>query len=215
MREFDFISKVLTISSVFIVISCPPEVLAKKSTPVVETKSGPVVGFFITRNEGEIAQFLGIPYAKPPIGPLRLQRTQPVDEWTDVLEATEDPNYCWQPRLNIYVKRRFMSEDCLYLNIMTPGKVFQGKSELLPVIFFISASGNFDIFQGHPYSNSTYPLVLRENIVYVHMRYRLGFLGFPYSKNPDDGIISNLGMWDQNMAMHWVKDNIKAFGKFL
>ncbi|XP_074601730.1 para-nitrobenzyl esterase-like [Brevipalpus obovatus] len=213
MKKFNCFSRALTISLVLMVISWPLEILAGKSTPVVKTKSGPVVGFFRSTNEGEVAQFLGIPYAKPPVGPLRLQRTKPVDKWTDVLEATEDADYCWQPRLNIHAKRRSMSEDCLYLNIMTPSKVFdQGKSDLLPVMFFISASGNYDLFQGHPYENSSYPLVIRENVIFVNMRYRVGFFGFPYTMNPDDGIISNLGMFDQNMAMHWVKDNIKAFG---
>ncbi|XP_074592974.1 acetylcholinesterase-1-like [Brevipalpus obovatus] len=213
MREFQFVPRLLITSYLIVAISFPVPSSTAKSTPVIKTKSGPVVGVLLQTNEGEIAKFLGIPYAKPPVGPLRFQRTEPVDKWTDVIEAIEDANYCWQPRLNIHVKRRSMSEDCLYLNIMTPANSLdQEKSDLLPVMISISYSGNFDIFQGHPYENTSYPLVLKENVIFVNMRYRLGFFGFAYSMNPDDGIISNLGMWDQNMAMHWIKDNIKSFG---
>ena len=204
---------VALVSFILSIVLFPHQISGGNLTPVVKTKSGKVVGNIVPTSEGEFAQFLGIPYAKPPIGSLRLQPTKPVDDWDDVLKATEEPNHCWQPRVNIGSKRWTLSEDCLYLNILTPTSVFdQGKSKLLPVIVSLGTSYSFDFAESHEFEKTAYPFVLRENIIDVIVRYRLGFFGFPYSSNEKDGIISNLGLWDQNMALHWIKDNIKSFG---
>lgn len=69
---------VITLLSIFL------QAFGMKFTPVVKTKAGPVVGQLLITNDGEIARFLGIPFAKPPVGPLRLQPPKPIEKWTDV-----------------------------------------------------------------------------------------------------------------------------------
>ncbi|XP_074604265.1 carboxylic ester hydrolase-like [Brevipalpus obovatus] len=184
-----------------------------KFTPVVKTKAGPVVGQFLSRNGYEFAQFLGIPYAKPPVGELRLQPPKPIEKWTEVIETIEDANHCWQPRVSIGAKRWKMSEDCLYLNVNAPASVFkQSNSKLLPVVFSCDIALDNTFAGAFMTENITYPFVSRENIIYVNSRYRTGFFGFPYTSNPDDGIVSNLGLMDQNFVLNWIKENIKNFG---
>ncbi|XP_006777135.1 PREDICTED: liver carboxylesterase 1-like [Myotis davidii] len=101
--------------------------------PVVDTVQGPVLGEYVSL-EGfaqPVAVFLGVPFAKPPLGPLRFAPPQPADPWTFVKNATSYPPMCSQDAVSaqmlseLFTNRKEniplkFSEDCLYLNIYTP-----------------------------------------------------------------------------------------------
>ena len=85
-----------------------------------------------------VNSFKGIPYAEPPIGPLRFRKPQPLRQLPNTLDAFQWPNPCYQLN-NSYSFLFFTtnySEDCLYLNVMTPGNVLE-QNKLLPVLFYI------------------------------------------------------------------------------
>lgn len=99
---------------------------------VVETQSGAVRGFSKNVLNRDVHVFYGIPFAKPPVGPLRFKRPVPMDPWQGVLPANALPNSCFQERYEYFPgfegeemwnPNTNVSEDCLYLNIWVPQRV--------------------------------------------------------------------------------------------
>jgi carboxylesterase type B len=157
-----------------------------------------------TIDGNEIDYFLGIPYAEPPIGKLRFKRPKPI-KYEKPINATEWPNVCQQNSdLNLFTTHN-MSEDCLYLNIWTP-KI---GSQLKPVMVFIhggalvGGSSSIDLYNGEV-------LASRGDVVVVTFNYRVQALGFLYTGSDDAP--GNVGLWDQALALQWVRDNIANFG---
>ncbi|KAK7790412.1 hypothetical protein R5R35_013505 [Gryllus longicercus] len=151
--------------------------------------------------------FRGVPYARPPIGPLRFQVAQPPDPWDGVREALEDGPPCPQVEKIFKVPYRG-DEDCLYLNVYTPKAPNQGEELKIPVMVWIhggafeNGSAEMDMY-GPEY-------LVGAGVVIVCINYRLGVLGF---LSLEDGSHSeNLGLKDQVAALRWVKDNIAYFG---
>lgn len=164
------------------------------SSTTVQTASGPVCGIAQTGYN----QWLGIPFAAPPVGALRWQPPQPVQPWTTPLAAVTQPPGCPGSGTSTAM------EDCLYLNVTAP----TGASGPLPVIFYIHGGG----FQGG--TTDTYPedtLATGGPVVVVGIEYRLGVLGFLADKalGAHSG---DYGLQDQEAAMKWAKQNIAAFG---
>jgi para-nitrobenzyl esterase len=157
--------------------------------------------------------FKGIPYAAPPVGPLRWRPPQPVSNWSGARSATAYGNDCMQgvgpagPNPNAG-----MSEDCLYLNIYKPLSAMSGDG--FPVHVFIHG-GAFAHGSGSrpPYDNVA---DAREGIVYVSINYRLnvfGFLSHPALTAEAGGKGSgNYGLMDQIAALQWIQQNIASFG---
>jgi len=148
-------------------------------------------------------EFLGIRYAKAPVGNLRYAEPLPVDSWDDVYDATKYAPIApqvWQDDPKIELEE---SEDCLFLNVYTPAVDNQKR----PVMFYIHG-GAYGIGSGS--RPRLYGGNLSEcgNVVVVTIQYRLGPFGFLYM----DGIPTNLGLKDQICALRWVQDNITAFG---
>ena len=176
---------------------------------VVVTGSGPVEGL----EDDGVFSYRGIPYAAPPVGELRWK--PPVDPapWTETLTATEKGNICPQePFLGLPSPGFTPSEDCLYLNIDTP---MEGAN--LPVMVWIHGGG-FTVGEGIQADGGTVgDLIARQTgTVVVSMNYRLGQLGFLAhsdltAESPDDAS-GNYGLMDQTAALHWVQENIAAFG---
>lgn len=180
---------------------------------IVATASGKIEG----RREGGLEVFAGIPFADPPVGALRFVAPQPVRPWDDVLDATEFRGS--PPTLTKYdiseVMPSFgasaaMDEDCLYLNVWTPGREGAGR----PVMVWIYGGG----FQGGSaccpwYDGSA--LAADGDVVVVSGNYRVGALGFTHFGNllgaPGDWA-SNAGLLDQIALLEWVRDNIEQFG---
>lgn len=149
--------------------------------------------------------FAGIPYAAPPVGPLRWQPPAPVEPWTGFRDATRPGPRCIQDTSND-VDRRRTSEDCLSLNVWTPPPSPRPR----PVMVWIHGGG---FFNGSGDIYDARRLASRGDIVVVTINYRLGALGFlAHPALGRDGAIGNYGLADQQAALRWVRDNIAGFG---
>jgi len=184
------------------------------SNLIVETRYGKVQG----SKQGSISVWKGIPFAQPPTGERRFRSPQPPEPWTGVREATAFSPMAPQVQeapaglvgANRAVDLRPMSEDCLSLNIWSPG----ADQEKRPVMVWIHG-GAFTLGSASdPWYDGT-SFAANHNIVVVTLNYRLGILGFVYLKDlagADAGYTGNCGLLDQIAALHWVRENIAAFG---
>ncbi len=176
----------------------------------VQTDHGAVVGQQTTANV-----FLGLPYAAPPVGPLRWTPPQPVSAWTSPLDASKPGDVCPQ-----VIQAQFAvsgqtagqvigNEDCLSLNVYAPQTASSGSR--LPVMVWIHG-GAYTLGSGSDYDASTFA---RKHGVVVTLNYRLGALGFlalPALTGEGGGASGNYGLLDQQAALKWVQANIAAFG---
>jgi para-nitrobenzyl esterase len=179
------------------------EARAQGQPSVVKTGSGEVHG--ATRDH--VRQFLGIPYAAPPIGPLRWQTPQTPVSWTGVREAAKFGATCAQIKTLGDFADPSTSEDCLYINVFAPEKPGAKKK---PVMVWIHGGG---LTVGQSDGHDGGGLAAQEDVVVVTLNYRLGVLGFLAHPALDDGGKAvNFGLLDQQLALKWVKDNIAAFG---
>ena len=178
----------------FVLCSVPKLAQAQQEKPLVFTFSGLVRGS--VSSEG-VRQFLGIPYAAPPVGALRWQPPQPPAAWTTTLQATAFGSECLQgsPLTG--------SEDCLFVNVWAPADGSAG----LPVMVHIHGGG---FVVGSGASDNTL-LATTGHEVIVSMNYRLGIFGFlaDSALGPNSG---DYGLQDQQAALRWVQRNIAAFG---
>lgn len=174
--------------------------------PLVKIDSGRLAGKLV----GETAEFLGIPYAKPPVGDLRFAPPQPVDAWRGTRDATTFGLACAQDSL--LMGPIPSAEDCLTVNVFTPSHA--RKSDRLPVMVFLHGGafvGGASLqYEGHALSEAGH-------LVVVTLNYRLGAFGFLAhpaldATRPADAPSGNDGIRDQQLALDWVKRNIKAFG---
>ncbi|KAK5638330.1 hypothetical protein RI129_012625 [Pyrocoelia pectoralis] len=149
--------------------------------------------------------FTGIPYAEPPVGELRFKPPIPAKQWEGVLDATKNHSIC--PQINVFTGNHKVvgNEDCLYLNVYTPDST---PSLGFPVMFYIHGGG---WMCGNANSELYGPeMLLEEDVVLVVTNYRLGALGF--MSTGDLVVPGNNGLKDQNLALKWVKNNIRHFG---
>jgi para-nitrobenzyl esterase len=177
------------------------------------TTSGIVEGF--TRNG--VNRWRSIPYARPPVGPLRFRAPQPPQPWRGVRYCHGFANCAPQRRRYTMLgvgKYQPMREDCLTLNVVTPRWAGSGPdSEPLPVMFFIHGGGYIMGSSATPiYDGAS---LARRGCIYVSVNYRLGPLGcldLSSLSTPERPIEGNLFLRDLVMALRWVQDNIAAFG---
>jgi len=187
--------------------------LHAKSPDKVNTKSGAVKGAISA--DGKIRMFKGIPFAAPPVGPLRWKAPQPVTPWTTAREATAFGARCMQG--NVFGDMMFRdsgpSEDCLYMNVWSP--VPEGKKKvLLPVMVWIYGGGFAAGASSEPRQDGE--VLAKKGVVVVSFNYRLGVFGFlahpGLAKETGRSGSGNYGLLDQAEALEWVQKNIKAFG---
>jgi para-nitrobenzyl esterase len=170
--------------------------------PVVGTANGPVRGLA----NGAVNEFLGIPYAAPPVGALRWQPPQPAARWSGVRDATQFAPHCPQPATPF--GQASMSEDCLFLNVFTPSHKWAGSH--FPVMVWIHGGA---LVTGE--SDDYIPTKLVEDgVTVVTINYRLGALGFLAHPALADanGQSGDYGLMDQQAALRWVQRNIASFG---
>ncbi len=177
---------------------------------VVKTTAGSISG---GRQDG-LHVFKGIPYAAPPVGERRWLPPQPVEAWSGVRPAKAFGPISPQNPVGMAIiwpqEPEPQDEDCLYLNIWTPGL----DDTRRPVLFWIHGGG-FTSGSGSDPSYDGSGLAKRGDEVVVTINYRMGALGFlnlneaTSSKIPATG---NEGLLDQTAALEWVHDNIAAFG---
>lgn len=181
------------------VVPTPPS--PQTDTSLVRTATGMVRGVV----ESDHRMFAGIPYAAPPVGPLRFRPPAPPVAWTGIRDATKPGPRCIQdPGVDPEFGKQ-SDEDCLNLNVWTPELTGSPR----PVMVWIHG-GSFTGGSGKIYDGRW--LVTRDIIV-VTINYRLGTLGFladPSLGPPGD--VGNYGFQDQQAALRWVKDNIANFG---
>ncbi|WP_447930285.1 carboxylesterase/lipase family protein [Sphingopyxis fribergensis] len=182
---------------------------AVAASPVVEAPAGTLEG----KSVGKVREFKGIPFAQPPVGPLRWKAPQPLPTWQGVRKAQSFGAACIQPRptaVHIYANPPAkISEDCLTLNIWAPENMKDA-----PVIVWIHG-GALATGYSHEGMYDGAKLAARGAIV-VSINYRLGVLGYMahpgLSAESPDGVSGNYGLLDQIAALEWVKANIGAFG---
>ncbi|CAK6966374.1 carboxylesterase 3 [Scomber scombrus] len=189
---------------------------AGSGNPVVSLTNGQIRGEYVTVKGTEklVKQYLGIPFARPPVGPLRLAAPQDAEPWEGERDGTRQPPMCIQdPEIVVNVSKTMsmqytppeLSEDCLYLNVYTPAEAARG--DKLPVMVWIHGGG-LTMGAASQYDGS--PLAAYENIVMVVIQYRLGILGF--LSTGDEHARGNWGLLDQLAALRWVQENIEVFG---
>ncbi len=167
---------------------------------VVKTEAGLVAG-----SGSDIHVWKGIPYAQPPTGDLRWKAPQPPLAWQGIRHALEFGPMC--PQGNPGQLKPDMSEDCLNLNVWSGAKA----GEKQPVFVWIHGGG----FMGGSGRINGEPLA-NLGIVLVSINYRLGVLGFlahpDLTRESPHHASGNYGLMDQIAALHWVQNNIAAFG---
>jgi para-nitrobenzyl esterase len=155
---------------------------------------------------GRTDEFLGIPYAAPPVGALRWRPPQPAAPWTGIRDATAFAPHCSQPPSGFGVAST--SENCLYLNVYTPAGA---RTRDLPVMVWIHG-GAFIAGESNDYNPDA---LVRHGVIVVTINYRLGALGFlaesALASHPG-GSSGNYGLMDQQAALRWVQANIRQFG---
>ena len=171
-------------------------------------------GIYVGEKHKDAVYYLGIPYAKPPVGELRWKAPEPLPASEAVSEAENfGASAIQMEQKGLILKHHRQSEDCLTLNIFTGSKKTGQKKPVL-VLFH---HGDFS------YGGSADPLLYGEefagghpDIVYVSFNYRLGIFGFiDFSEVPGGEAYPdtmNLGLLDQIAALKWIKENITAFG---
>lgn len=181
-----------------------PAAKASPSDPVIDTTSGHLQG---TVGPSTI-EYLGIPYAAAPIGPLRWMPTQPYGTWTGLFQATAFGSPC--PQLNSS-NAVYGNENCLFLNVYTPLGTATAKPHNRAVMVWIHGGG---LTKGAGSDFDPTPLVVGGDVIVVTFNYRLGLLGFFAEQQLDaEGhLAANYGLMDQQFALQWVKSNIAAFG---
>jgi len=199
----------------------PPVVITADPATERVTNTGKVVGY---KENNNTHAWLGVPFAKPPVGELRWKSPLPPDRWEDTLEALEFCHACTQiggPLGNVppkYYGKAIGSEDCLYLNIWSPEfspEDIPSAGDRLPVMVWIHGGGN-SIGHGGGY-NGKY-LAEKYDVMVVTINYRLGPFGWfthPALREkgtPPEDQSGNYGTLDIIRALTWVKHNIAGFG---
>ncbi len=177
-----------------------------QSALVVATADGMLRGF----QAGAMNSYLGIPYAAPPVGPLRWRPPQPPARWSGIRAATKFAAHCAQP-VGVF-GRASMSEDCLYLNVFAPAPATAPRhASGLPVMVWIHG-GALVGGESNDYNPSG---LVADGVIVVTINYRLGALGFlahPALADHPGGPSGDYGLMDQQAALRWVRGNIRAFG---
>ena len=172
---------------------------------VVQTSTGVLAG-----SGGDIHVFKGIPFAAPPVGPLRWRPPEPPTPWHGVRDATQFGADCMQKRLP-ETRAPGVSEDCLTLNIWAPAQHSGGALPVMVWVFgggFVDGSASLPLYDGEA--------LARKGVVLVTVNYRTGVFGFlandALAAESPHHSAGNYGILDVIAALRWLKNNVAAFG---
>uniref|UniRef100_A0A8W7Q476 Carboxylic ester hydrolase n=1 Tax=Anopheles coluzzii TaxID=1518534 RepID=A0A8W7Q476_ANOCL len=176
--------------------------------PRVCTDDGCLLGTSMTDTKNlRFDAFVGIPFAKPPVGKLRFKKPIPIEPWTEDYNATESKPACLQKSFLLPGQPIVGDENCLYLNVYRPKG--NGSAAPLPVMVFIHGGGYF-FGSADPQLYGPERILATKQVILVTLQYRLGVLGF--LSTGDAHATGNYGMLDQVLALRWVNRHISAFG---
>lgn len=177
---------------------------------LVPTADGVVRGIL---HEG-VRSWRSIPFAAPPVGPLRLRAPRPAEPWDGIRDATEFGAVPPQPRGIEEIgagKHTLISEDCLTLNVWAPAEKTDTARPVL--VWFYGGAFTRGAASAPGYTNGIF--AREHDAVFVTVNYRvgaLGFIDFTSLATPEHPFDSNVGLRDQVAGLEWVRDNIAAFG---
>nr|XP_054926567.1 acetylcholinesterase-like [Dermacentor andersoni] len=178
----------------------------------VVTSSGSLRGLWVDDgSNGSALAFYGVPYAEPPLGAARFQRPTPVRPWTGELRATYKAPPCPPQWLRAAERPQGKlepdwTEDCLHVNIWTPGL---SPAKLRPVVVLLHG-GHFTHGSNRLRQYDGARMATRCDCVVAVPNYRLGVFGFLFGNV--SSFPGNQGLWDQHLALQWLKRNAAAFG---
>jgi para-nitrobenzyl esterase len=190
---------------------------ARKGPGTVKVEGGLISGG--VSSAGDVHFFKGIPFAAPPVGPLRWKEPQPVVPWDGVRSCVQFgpspmqdkpvPFMMWSEEF--LIREKPIGEDCLYLNVWTGAKTAREKRPVLVWIYgggFVSGGTNVPIYDGEA--------MARKGVVFVSIAYREGIFGFfshpDLTRESGHRASGNYGLMDQIAALTWIQNNIEAFG---
>ncbi|CAD5230824.1 unnamed protein product [Bursaphelenchus xylophilus] len=172
------------------------------SPPILKTHAGQFRGESVRLGNGEeVDAFYGVPFAKPPVGELRLEKPVPLEKSNQVFEALAFKKTCIQPAFSLHKDN---SEDSLYLNCYRP------KGEGPFPAFVWLHGGSLQTGSGaESFTKYAAEHFAAKGIVLITPQYRVSFLGFSSLDHPD--YPGNLGLWDATEALRFVRQNADGF----
>ncbi|KAI5923679.1 Alpha/Beta hydrolase protein [Camillea tinctor] len=183
----------------------------RDSPPRATLKNGTYEGLHVSSYNQDL--FLGIPYAQPPVGDLRLRNPLSLNESFDVKQAVEYAPSCYGYG-NSDAWPYVLSEDCLTLNVIRPAGQQNGSK--LPVAVWIHGGGYVMDYSANGVYNLSFivqkSVEIQKPMIAVSLDYRLSAWGFLASDEILSHGVANLGLKDQYLALRFIKENIAAFG---
>ena len=173
------------------------------------TKVGIIIGQYkaVTLKDRtyQIINYLGIPYAAEPSGNQRFRKPFPAEPFKQPYNATFFRPACLQTGFG--QTKQVTSENCLHLNVYAPADTTSDPDKKYPVLIFIHG-GRFLVGASNDYAPNV--LVGTNDVIVVSINYRLSVFGFLSSGEPNAP--GNFGLWDQHLAIKWVRHNIHSLG---
>jgi para-nitrobenzyl esterase len=200
-------------SSLALLSALVPAILGAQQVRHVQLATADGILEGVVSADGRVRTFKGIPFAAPPVGPLRWREPQPVAPWQGVRNAVEYGARPMQGRIfdDMVFHDPGPSEDCLYLNLWMPADTKQDK---LPVMVWIFGGGFVAGSSSEPRQDAGN--LSKKGVLVVSMNYRLGVFGFlahpELTRESGHDASGNYGLLDQVAALKWVKRNIATFG---
>ncbi|KAJ7480555.1 carotenoid ester lipase precursor [Mycena latifolia] len=200
---------------------------AALAAPTITLDAGTFTG---TVGSANTQSFLGIPFAKPPVGDLRFRLPVAIPAYTGAHDATAFGLSCPQQRIDLPILTGVAAEvvddvantifgivfpaaeDCLTLNVIKPATATA--TSKLPVVVWIFGGG-FELGSPAMYDGKAIverSIAMGEPVIYVSMNYRVSAFGFLASKEVRAAGVGNLGLQDQRQALRWVQKYIPGFG---
>ncbi|KAG9217919.1 hypothetical protein CCMSSC00406_0008560 [Pleurotus cornucopiae] len=185
-------------------------------TPVVALDYSTFEGFTV----GNVSQYLGMPFAAPPVGQLRFRKPSPPLHKRGVHRATEFGPACPQqalsplPGIDFAGNYSSISEDCLSINVLCPAQPNAQLGKGYPVVVYFHGGG-FEIGDATDTPASTLverSIALGQPVIVVIPNYRINGLGFLAGREVLEAGVSNLGLHDQRFALEWIQKYISDFG---
>ncbi|KAI0477082.1 Alpha/Beta hydrolase protein [Xylariaceae sp. FL0804] len=200
----------LTLVSLAACLAVAAPTASSASSTTVKVKNGTVQGSHLSTYNQDV--FLGVPFAQPPVGELRFRNPQSLNtSFNATYQATE-----YAPECIGYGSDQWgypESEDCLYLNVVRPSGY---ENQTLPVGVWIHGGGLYEGGTRDERYNLSFivdnSVQIGKPIIGVSIAYRLSAWGFLQSSEITGTGNTNMGLRDQRLALHWLQENLKAFG---